>query len=506
MKLSLSDAMLGNVSGYIAERMGLSFPRAKWNTLERALGTAAGELGLADAKECAEWFMSAPASKAHVELLAGYLTIGETYFLRENRCFEILEQEIIPGILRLKKGHEQRLRIWSAGCATGEEPYSIAILLHRMRGILCDWDVSIQATDINPHALRKARAGIYSEWSFRTSPVWFKQNYFRQTGDKRYEVLPHIKEMVTFSNINLVEDSFPSLATGTNAIDVIFCRNVLMYFAPQLAARVIERFKRCLLDEGWLIVSPCEVSNLFLAWFDSVSFPDATLYRKRTGETVNWRKSEPEKGRNGEKTESENGRNGETELVKNLSPLPRFPASPVQEVPPVPETTPVPEADLYQQALTLYERGAYREAAEMIAMQLVQNQGDTDALALLCRIYANEGKLAEALEASDRALAADKLSAGLHYLRAVILQEQGMDDAAAASLKKSLYLDQDLVLAHFTLGNLELRKRMIKESQRHFKNALALLDRYRPDEVIPESDGMFAGRLKEIIRATTGAM
>ena len=142
----------------------------------------------------------------------------------------------------------------------------------------------------------------------------------------------------------------------------------------------------------------------------------------------------------------------------------------------------------------------------MVTMQLVQDRNDTRALALLCRIYANEGKLAEALKASDLALATDKLSSGLHYLRAVILQEQGMYDGAATALKKALYLDQDMVLAHFTLANLEQRQGKVRESQLHFNNALSLLEKYRPDDIIPESDGTFAGRLREIIRATTAGM
>ena len=438
--------------------------------------------------------------------MACYLTIGETYFLREIRCYEILEHQIIPEIINKRQGGEQRLRIWSAGCATGEEPYSIAILLHRMRDILRDWDVSILATDINPHSLSKARAGVYSNWSFRTSPPWFKQNFFRQAGDNQYELLPHIKEMVKFSSINLVEDCYPSLVTDTNAIDVIFCRNVLMYFTPQLAAKVVERFKLCLLDGGSLFVSPCETSNSFLSVLDPISFPDATLYRKSScGKPA--------------KRESVITDNFATpHFPVSASPtyhtydnamVPALPDRPVKTAPasvPIPPPESHDKTTSYQQALTLYERGAYREAAEMVTMQLMQDKNDTHALALLCRIYANEGRLSEALNASDRALAADKLSAGLHYLRAVILQEQGMDDEAAASLKKALYLDQDLVLAHFTLANLEQRKGKVKESQRHFNNALTLLDKYRPDDVIPESDGMFAERLKEIIRATTARM
>lgn len=511
MKRFLGDTDLERLSACIAGQMGLFFPPSKWKTLEKSICTAANELGFNDVHECMSRFTSDPPSKELIEAMACYLTIGETYFLREIRCFEILERQIIPEIIKNRRESEKRLRIWSAGCATGEEPYSIAILLHGMREALRGWDVSILATDINPHSLSKARKAIYTDWSFRTSPQWFRNNYFRPAGDNRYELLPHIKQMVKFSSINLVEDCYPSLVTGTNAIDVIFCRNVLMYFTPQRAATVVERFKRCLMDDGWLFVSPCETSSSLFPGFEPVSFPDATLYRKPgIGQT--------EKGING------TGEGGLSRLPapRSFDPgsatgSPMQQVSPTHRLPPSPAKTPSPPAprsdsevqeavSAYQNALTLYERGAYGKACEMVTMQLTQDKNDAQALALLCRIYANEGKLAEALKASDRALAADKLSAGLHYLRAVILQEQGLYDEAAASLKKALYLDPDMVLAHYSLANLEQRKGRPRESQRHFNNALSLLDRYRPDDVIPESDGMFAERLREIIRATTAGV
>ena len=492
MRSVLADMDLERLSAIVAEQMGLLFPPSRWKTLEQSFCNAARELGFKDVQECVSRFASPPPSKELVEAMACYLTVGETYFLREVRCMEILEGQIVPEIIKKRKGGEQRLRIWCAGCATGEEPYSIAILLHRMHATLRDWDISILASDINPNSLRKAREGIYTNWSFRTSPPWFKENFFRQTTNKGYELLPHIKEMVTFSSINLAEDCYPSLVTDTNAIDVIFCRNVLMYFTPQLAARVVERFRRCLLDDGWLFVSPCETSNPSLAQFNQVSFPGATIYRKSSDGLSS---AEPEKP--GKPVPENRGAGGPGRLkqgipkaVAKTTPAPPLSDAPAQE-----------PASPYQKALALYERGAYGEAVEMVTEQLALDQNDTDALALLCRIHANEGKLADALDASDRALAADRLSAGLHYLRAVILQEQGVDDEAAASLKKALYLDQDLVLAHFTLANLEKRQGKVRESQRHFNNALALLDKYSPDDVIPGSDGMSAGRLKEIIRA-----
>lgn len=492
MKRLLADSELEKISTLIAVQMGLHFPPSKWQSLEQSLSVAARELGFSDLRECVAWFNTAQASPATIASLACYLTIGETYFMREKRCFEILEQQIIPEIIKKRQGGERRLRIWSSGCASGEEPYSIAILLDRMRDLLRGWELSILATDINPHALAKAREAIYTEWSFRTTPASFRENYFRKSAAGRYALLPRIKEMVTFAPFNLVEDTYPSLITDTNAIDVIFCRNVLMYFTPQIAAKVVERFRRCLVEGGWLFVSPCETSNSFFAGFVPVNFPDAILYQKCN----NAQALKPVTPM-------------QTLFTMSVCTAPQTPFSPLRELPPAPALVaprPPEKISAYQEAQTLYEQGDYPAAAEKVASILSSVQDDGRALALLSRIYANQGRLGEALNLVDRALATDKLSAELHYLRAVILQEQGQDDESAASLKKALYLDQDLVLAHFSLANIEQRKGKVKESRRYYSTALTLLEKYDPDEILPESDGMPAGRLKEIIRATTARM
>lgn len=506
MKHLLDDITLEKFSAYVAEKIGLDFPSDKWPTLEQSLSMAARELGFHDTRQCLEWFMSTPPSKERIESLASYLTIGESYFMREKRCFEILEQRIIPEIIVKRQGNDQRLRIWSAGCSTGEEPYSIAIMLYGMRNSLRNWDLSILATDINPCALRKAREGVYTSWSFRNTPAGFREKYFQNSGEGRFELLPVIRKMVKFSSFNLAEDSYPSLITDTNAMDVIFCRNVLMYFSPRLAGKVVERFHRCLLDGGWLCVSPCETSNPFLSCFDPVIFSDAILYRKKNSEKSSKIKD----------TDQANS----TEPASFTSVFPSQPMDVTTSPPPEsaqrlethtscsefsdPENN---DADsCYLKAKSLYQRGEYAEAEQQIVPLIERNTNDSRALTLLCRIYANQGRLAEALNISDQALTGDRLSAELHYLRAIILQEQSRDDDAEASLRKALYLDQNLVLAHFTLGNLALRKRKYRESRRLFNNALTLLDKYRSDDVIPGSDGMLAERLREIIRATTTRM
>ena len=151
----------------------------------------------------------------------------------------------------------------------------------------------------------------------------------------------------------------------------------------------------------------------------------------------------------------------------------------------------------------LYEQGRYTEVADTLLESVLDKQDDSKAMALLARACANQGKLAEAVEWCQKAIAADKLNPGYYYLLAIIMQEQGQMNEAVASLRQTLYLDASFVLAHFALGNLTQRQGKLKESRKHFENALLMLRAYQQDDILPESEGVTAGRLTEIIRMTT---
>ena len=276
----ISENLLFHLSEFVAAQIVLHFPRERWHDLERGIRSAAPELGFKDVESCIRWLISSPLTRNQIEILASHLTVGETYFFRDKRSFEILEEHILPELIRSRRGTEQRLRIWSAGSATGEEPYSIAILLNKIIPDLKDWNVTILATDINPHFLQRASEGTYSEWSFRDTPRWLKERYFKKTEASRFEIRTPVKQMVTFSYLNLAEDTYPSFLNNTNAMDIIFCRNVLMYLAPERARRVIRNLYRSLVDGGWLIVSPSETSHVLFSQFVTVNFPSVILYKK----------------------------------------------------------------------------------------------------------------------------------------------------------------------------------------------------------------------------------
>lgn len=488
---AVTDTMLSQFSEFISAHMGLNFPENRWRDLERGICSAAQEFGFKDAESCIQWLMaSPPLSKKQVEILASHLTVGETYFFREKRNFEILKEQILPELIRIRRGDDQRLRIWSTGCSTGEEPYSIAILLTKMIPDLRDWNITILATDINPRFLRKASEGIYNEWSFRDTPQRTKDRYFKKTKEGHYKIFPYIKNLVTFAYLNLAEDAYPSLLSNTNAMDVIFCRNVLMYFTQNLQRKVIQNLYRCLVDSGWLIVSSSEISHIRFSQFVAVNFPGMTLYKKQMPEiSCQWLVTSDQFEARQQITDHRSLSTDHPPLITDY----RIPTT---------DNRP-PTIDLYAEALALYEQGRYAEAEEKIVISLSMNQNDANMMAFLARVYANQGKLPEALEWCKKAIFADKLNPACHYLLATILQEQGRVEETVISLKRALYLDQNFVLAHFALGNLTKKQGRPKESEKHFQNVLSLLNRYQSEDILPESEGITAGRLVEIIRATT---
>jgi chemotaxis protein methyltransferase CheR len=444
MTITLDTGLLQAVSQSVEAQLGLNYPPDRWIDLERGLRGAAADLGFESMEKCARALVLAKLDRAQVDSLAAHLTIGETYFFRDPAALEALGRHILPALARERPGRAKRLRIWSAGCCTGEEPYSIAIALRRAIPDLDDWQVTILATDINRRFLEKAAAGVYGPWSFRGVPEETRKTWFRQVADGRFEVLPVIRRMVTFDYLNLVEDAYPSLATNTNAMDLVFCRNVLMYFSREQLRKVVANFHRSLLDGGRLIVSATEGAREFFAAFAPGEVPGVALYRK------------------------------------TAAPPPPA-AAPVPQAP-FPKPVPVP-----------------LKVDRLPPVPPANHAADA-------RRLANEGNLSDALAACDRALAADKLVAGNHYLRGVILQELNVPDGAVAALRRALYLDHDFVLAHFTLGHFLLRQGRISEATRYFTNARSILLSHPQEALVPESDGITVARLLAILTSMKEAL
>ena len=200
----LTKKLLGQFCEYLDKATGLHFPKDRWDDLERKLVLIKSSFGFSDITPCLEWLMTSPIDKKKLDVLAFHLTIGETYFFRDAQLFTALEQHIIPDILHRHRS-DKCIRIWSVGSCTGEEPYSIAMLLHRLLPDLNRWNISILGTDINSAFIHKAEQARYRKWSFRTTPAHMQSSYFKKNQDETYTLHPEIRNMVNFIQLNLVD-------------------------------------------------------------------------------------------------------------------------------------------------------------------------------------------------------------------------------------------------------------------------------------------------------------
>ncbi|HEX5472764.1 MAG TPA: protein-glutamate O-methyltransferase CheR, partial [Lacipirellulaceae bacterium] len=278
------DAYFFMLKDYVIATTGLEYYAPRTQALaEHVLGRMSA-IGLSECREY--WKLLQDDRRGEVELdqLIERLTIGETHFFRHRELFDTLRDAVLPEILNRNR-ETKRIRVWSAGCSTGPEAYSVAILLRReLAAWTRDWNISILGTDINRPFLAQASAGHYEEWSFRGTPPELRRECFEKDGNA-WRIASRFREGVTFQYHNLARHPFPSLMQNLAGFDLILCRNVLIYFAPEVVERIVSQFAECLVPGGYLAIGHAEHGAKCLAMFDAMSSHGATVYRKmRAGE------------------------------------------------------------------------------------------------------------------------------------------------------------------------------------------------------------------------------
>ena len=493
----------------IRKSIGLYFPENRWPDLQRKITMMGRDLNIGDAETTAQWLLDLPQPRQREDLLISYLTIGETFFFRDQEVWHLLKQTIIPERMAAKIENERKLTLWSAACSSGEEPYTMAMTVSQIPALTA-WDVTILATDINKDFIAKAKKGDYGNWSFRNMSPWLVAKYFHKKDKNCYTISPALKNSVSFLQLNLAGNNYPSLTNRTMGVDIIFCRNVLMYFPPKLRQRVINRLATALNQNGWLLLAASETGFI----------EHPALAAEQVGEVHVFRKLERaarESAKNSFTVHS-----GRVASVASLScrTYPDFPprvspSEPRQGELVQPQAAPVEKQkresgknhggrDRYHDAEKLFQGGCYEEARIKLQKLLVDdtlpadNDYQTKALGLLAKVYANQGNLSEARNLGEQAIVKDKLNPAVYFFLASVCQEQGDHAESVRLLKQSLYLDHDFVLAHFHLASLVANP---AEAKKHLKNTLSLLTTRTADEVLPGSDGLTVGRLLETVQS-----
>ena len=472
--------IVSSLSEFVRDKIGLHFEPKNYHELEYKMLQVSKSMGFKVLADFYTYLQEEKDQDKVTDILASSLVVGETYFCRDRELFKSLEESVLPALIDLKSSGNKTLRIWSAAAATGEEAYSVAMLLDRLIPDLKSWNISICATDINHEFLARARNAEYTDWSFRSAPGWMKEGYIIRAGRNSYKLNDRIRKMVKFSYLNLIQDVFPSVSTNTNAMDLILCRNVFIYFREDDVLRVSEKLYNCLSNTGYLVTTPIESFQYLSKKFKIQAIGNYVFYRKelkkslkpssylsQVHDPVLLNEKVPAAGRL-----KSPGRSGSKKTVSLISEKSKLHA--------------------------LYEAGNYPEA-EQILDSMSSNGMDIDSILLLARIKANLGKLDEAKAVCEKAITLNRLNEEVYYLYAMVFLELNDYLKAYEFLIRAIYIDPDFIMANFALGQVASFLDKESASQKYYANTLKLLEKMEADQIVRESDGITALRLRLMI-------
>jgi chemotaxis protein methyltransferase CheR len=237
------------------------------------------QLGMRTLRDYWDQLTAQPGGVGELRHLLNEVTIGETCLFRSQPQLDALRKVILPELVAEKtKQITKRLRIWSAGCSTGEESYTLAMnMLEESERLLKGWTVEILATDLNDRSIEAAKAGIYGGYAVRNTSDYYKRKYFTSTDEKKLQVRPEVKKLITFSRLNLQDDSKMLFMKG---MDLVFCCNVLIYFDGVSKSKVINHFFTNLNFGGYFFLGTSESLMKLNEQFHLVHFPGTIAYWK----------------------------------------------------------------------------------------------------------------------------------------------------------------------------------------------------------------------------------
>ena len=484
----------------VYEKTGLCFEDDKRSDLCRAARATADELGMDAVETCMEFFLSGEAGQGHWDVLWGHLTVGESYFFRDPGLFEHIRTVLIPEILEEKKGEARTIKIWSAGCACGQEPYSLAILFDRMPVARQPHSVQIYATDINPRFLSQARKGVYREWSLRGVDESTRRRYFSVDPGNLFVLSQRIRSRVRFLRINLVDDAECARHIAPGSIDMVLCRNVLMYFSAASRREVLNNLSNALVPGGYLLPSPSETGALSHPDLASARGGGFVYFVKRAweGRSVSGKANALRVSVQNSVLRNPAGRKKpKAGLAKNISP--KRTVLGTGDVKAEGRHPCLDRTGILKSARELLNKGKFLSCLELLAPYMGEWQGDFDdgrtmaeASAIMAEAEASLGRCQSAIAHCRKAVELDKFNPGHRYLLSGILQETGDLAEAEKSLKETLYLNPFHVLAFISLGRIAEERGNPAEAEKYFDNAARIAEKLPPESVVPDSGGMTA--------------
>jgi chemotaxis protein methyltransferase CheR len=460
VELELSDKEFKSFRDLIAERAGIYFEPGKQYLLRTNLLQRMEDCGLSN---FADYFrlLSSPAGTKEFDHLLNLIVIPETYFFRDQAQFRVLEHSIIPEILKNRSDSGSSLRIWSAGCSTGEEPYTIALIVAAGMVGVKNPSVQILATDVSHAALEAARRGVYGARSVRDVPKEYLNRFFSKKKDK-YFLDESIKQMVEFSYFNLVTEPYPLLEMSGWDI------NVTIYFQHESTKKVIHNFYQSLRQGGYLFAGYSESLRYFSDEFTTVQVGGTFVYKKEARDKGPTQKARRTRRKGSRQRTPASGRS------RRLEALPDRKTDEIQQI--------------CARAKELLEMGKPEQAGDLLAPYLEKATASESVLLLQAEIFLNQGDLEKAVQLCQRIISCEPLSVAGYYLLGVVYRTWEKERKAIEEFKRVLYLESEHALARFNLGDLYSQVGQIDEARLEYTNVVQLLRK------VPDSfDERFAG-------------
>jgi len=402
----------------ISEKTGIVYYQDKESDLSIKIKKRMHSNGVYDYDKYWNLITNGEEGEKEFHQLVNTLTIGETYFFRDKAVFQGIREMIIPQVIE-KNRSIRSLRIWCAGCASGEEVYSLSIILkHEFSVFLSGWKVMILGTDINQNLIAQAIDGRYRDWSFRETPEEIKNSCFKPMG-KYLQLKKRYKASTHFEYHNMVKDPFPSLVHNLVAFDIILNRNVIIYFNEETSAKLIPQFEETLVDGGWLIMGHSDHNIKYFSNFKTIRIPGAFFYKK------------VKKGRFEESDKKE--------YVKNSIKVTKSAIIPNRVTQKKEKKKAIPPSML-------------RKDLKKIEI----SQSEIKRLSFM----ANRGEWDQAMVLTRELLKKDKFNPTVYFFQALLEEQTGQMKKAENLLKKTLFLDRKFVLGHYHLGLLMQKKRI----------------------------------------------
>ena len=490
--VSFAESELTALKNFLLKHSGLHFSQHNHRILERGLMRRIQALRMESLPAYFRYLTAIPDNYDEVNKLLGLLTVGETSFFRYRSHREALLHYVVPQLIEQNKSHA-KLRIWSAGCSTGEEPYSLAILLLENFPELAGWDVQILASDINKRSLRQAREGLYGERSLRMMEEALRERYFEKVGHS-FLISTQIKRMVRFEFFNLQTGNFPSSSSASGDVDLLFCRNVLIYFETETIRQIIEKFSQSLSPQGYLFMGHAETMQNVSDRFRRHHQNNAFFYQKKEITTKKDSGKGPAlKTQRAEKVVLASAKAESRSTVPVSAPSQDAPQQDQKAVCPDPE-------QLYRDALTAFDHERFADSTKLFEQLLEQQPANPKALIGKGLLLANQGKYADARICCARAIKENDLLPEAYLLRGLILDMEGLLERALVEYQKVLWLAPAFIMAHYLSAKVYDHLTDREKKLRSLRNTARALEQASEQAIVPFSGGLSRGVFLEIVR------